>query len=343
MELRGQDKETVMPRSLNYNPPNSRDSSSRIPSAPARRDHRHTDSVLPRTLDLEKESLYHDHHQQQQQQLNPQHPACKLARDLDQSPDPAQATAPVGTTNGTNTAPTPSRSNSRSPPPTSASSASVRYRECLKNHAASMGGHVLDGCGEFMPGGEEGTPETFKCAACECHRNFHRREIDGAPQCVANSTLYKNINGKINIRPPPQQLFTSRASPQSASLHPHHRYHHGTLRAYTAPIAPVMMSFGGGDGGGTAAESSSEDLNLYQSNLQGQSSVQPLMSRRRFRTRFSEEQKATMMEFAEKLGWRIQKQDEQEVQQFCSHVGVKRKVFKVWMHNNKQVMKKKQM
>ena len=50
-----------------------------------------------------------------------------------------------------------------------------------------------------------------------------------------------------------------------------------------------------------------------------------------------------MMEFADKLGWRIQKQDEQEVQQFCAQVGVKRQVFKVWMHNNKQAMKKKQM
>ncbi|KAE8720653.1 hypothetical protein F3Y22_tig00018715pilonHSYRG00003 [Hibiscus syriacus] len=26
----------------------------------------------------------------------------------------------------------------------------VSYRECLKNHAASLGGHALDGCGEFM-------------------------------------------------------------------------------------------------------------------------------------------------------------------------------------------------
>ncbi|KAK8481301.1 hypothetical protein V6N12_020156 [Hibiscus sabdariffa] len=50
-----------------------------------------------------------------------------------------------------------------------------------------------------------------------------------------------------------------------------------------------------------------------------------------------------MVEFAEKLGWRIQKQDEQELQQFCAQVGVKRQVFKVWMHNNKQAMKKKQM
>ncbi|KAL3654042.1 Zinc-finger homeodomain protein [Castilleja foliolosa] len=27
----------------------------------------------------------------------------------------------------------------------------VTYRECLKNHATSLGGHAVDGCGEFMP------------------------------------------------------------------------------------------------------------------------------------------------------------------------------------------------
>ncbi|GLT54884.1 hypothetical protein SLA2020_280450 [Shorea laevis] len=27
----------------------------------------------------------------------------------------------------------------------------VIYKECLKNHAASLGSHALDGCGEFMP------------------------------------------------------------------------------------------------------------------------------------------------------------------------------------------------
>uniref|UniRef100_A0A0C9RMH1 TSA: Wollemia nobilis Ref_Wollemi_Transcript_10920_1432 transcribed RNA sequence n=1 Tax=Wollemia nobilis TaxID=56998 RepID=A0A0C9RMH1_9CONI len=32
----------------------------------------------------------------------------------------------------------------------------VRYRECMKNHAANLGGHVTDGCGEFMPSGEKG-------------------------------------------------------------------------------------------------------------------------------------------------------------------------------------------
>uniref|UniRef100_A0A368UJC4 ZF-HD dimerization-type domain-containing protein n=1 Tax=Glycine max TaxID=3847 RepID=A0A368UJC4_SOYBN len=60
------------------------------------------------------------------------------------------------------------------PPP----SMVVSYKECLKNHAASIGGHALDGCGEFMPSSSTvpSDPRSLKCAACGCHRNFHRRE-----------------------------------------------------------------------------------------------------------------------------------------------------------------------
>ncbi|KAK4347784.1 hypothetical protein RND71_034123 [Anisodus tanguticus] len=54
----------------------------------------------------------------------------------------------------------------------------VRYKECQKNHAASVGGYAVDGCREFMPSGEEGTNNAFICAACGCHRNFHRREVE---------------------------------------------------------------------------------------------------------------------------------------------------------------------
>nr|GMC67316.1 zinc-finger homeodomain protein 9-like [Ipomoea batatas] len=54
----------------------------------------------------------------------------------------------------------------------------VHYRECLKNHAAALGGHAVDGCGEFMasPTANPADPTSLKCAACGCHRNFHRRE-----------------------------------------------------------------------------------------------------------------------------------------------------------------------
>ncbi|RYR38596.1 hypothetical protein Ahy_A09g043662 [Arachis hypogaea] len=53
----------------------------------------------------------------------------------------------------------------------------IRYKECLKNHAASLGGNATDGCGEFMPCGQQGTIEALICSACNCHRNFHRKEI----------------------------------------------------------------------------------------------------------------------------------------------------------------------
>ncbi|KAI3673413.1 hypothetical protein L6452_39532 [Arctium lappa] len=52
-----------------------------------------------------------------------------------------------------------------------------RYGECQKNHAANIGGYAVDGCREFMAAGEEGTTGELTCAACGCHRNFHRREV----------------------------------------------------------------------------------------------------------------------------------------------------------------------
>lgn len=64
-------------------------------------------------------------------------------------------------------------------------------------------------------------------------------------------------------------------------------------------------------------------------------------SKKRFRTKFTQEQKDRMLSFAERLGWRIQKQDEAQVQQFCAETNVKRHVLKVWMHNNKHTLGKK--
>ncbi|XP_051140630.1 zinc-finger homeodomain protein 1-like [Andrographis paniculata] len=61
----------------------------------------------------------------------------------------------------------------------------------------------------------------------------------------------------------------------------------------------------------------------------------PAGKRKRFRTKFTQEQKEKMLEFAERSGWKIQKLGESEVKRFCEEIGVKRKVLKVWMHNNK--------
>ena len=67
----------------------------------------------------------------------------------------------------------------------------------------------------------------------------------------------------------------------------------------------------------------------------------PAILKKRFRTKFTQQQKDRMLDFAEKVGWTIQKHDEQVVQQFCPDIGVKRRVLKVWMHNNKNTLGKK--
>ncbi|XP_044510007.1 zinc-finger homeodomain protein 5-like [Mangifera indica] len=211
---------------------------------------------------------------------------------------------------------------------------SVRYRECLKNHAASVGGSIFDGCGEFMPSGEEGTLEALKCVACDCHRNFHRKEVDGETQFSGNCSRRTIMLNPLQLPPP---------LPSPSMLHPQ-KY---SIGMHTSPpsviVAPMNVAYGGLSGG---TESSSEDLHVFQSNAH--EGVQPpppppfVLSKKRHRTKFTQEQKDKMLEFAEKVGWRFQRQDDEEVQKFCAEVGVKRQVFKVWMHNNKNNVKKQQ-
>lgn len=311
MEVRDQEKEIGMPGSLGYNQP------SREPSKVLRtRDEAGLDDTNIIFNNHQSQAL--DHHQFNLQQQQLRH---KQVRDQNPDPDPA---------------PSASRSSSNTSP--------IKYRECLKNHAAGMGGHVVDGCGEFMPGGEEGTAQALKCAACDCHRNFHRKEIEGESQYNSNPYIYSlhsNPNKNSSSRRTTNTVLPPPPHP-SPFLNHHHKYNHGLLPSanhLAGSAQPMMMAFGG-----TAAESSSEDLNMFQSNagIPGVHQSSLPTSKKRFRTKFSKEQKGKMMGFAEKLDWKIQKQDEQEVEQFCSAVGIKRQVFKVWMHNNKQAMKKKQ-
>lgn len=62
----------------------------------------------------------------------------------------------------------------------------VRYGECQRNYAANVGGYAVDGCREFMAvnEAEEGT---LTCAACGCHRNFHRRVVEADQEAAAVS------------------------------------------------------------------------------------------------------------------------------------------------------------
>eukprot|EP01018_Ginkgo_biloba_P008225 Gb_30985 [translate_table: standard] len=215
-------------------------------------------------------------------------------------------TAPPGTGNGTASDEISRPSEQQQQP----LKKTVRYRECLKNHAASIGGHAIDGCGEFMPSGEDGTLEALKCAACGCHRNFHRREVDGEPPCYY---CYKDSRKR--------GLPLPLALPSSPGVIPR-------------PPSQMIMAFGSGPND----NDQEHDIGIH--GLQGVPMGMPMM-KKRFRTKFTQEQKDKMCSFAEKLGWRIQKHDEAAVHQFCSELGVKRHVLKVWMHNNKHTLGKK--
>ncbi|TMW82401.1 hypothetical protein EJD97_006026 [Solanum chilense] len=162
-----------------------------------------------------------------------------------------------------------------------------KYKECLKNHAAGIGGHAIDGCGEFMPSGD-----IFKCAVCNCHRNFHRKDI----------------------------------------VHHHHpcRYFPHIMPRRRSLVLPSTSG-----GGGFREDQELLEMCNPNKNIKG------TLLKKRFRTKFSQEHKDKMLRLAEKLGWKLQRHDEGVVQQLCNEIGIKRHVFKVWLHNNKHTLGKK--
>ncbi|PIN17161.1 hypothetical protein CDL12_10183 [Handroanthus impetiginosus] len=194
------------------------------------------------------------------------------------------------------------------PPP----AAVVVYKECMRNHAATLGGHAVDGCGEYMPSPTTAPtdPTSLKCAACGCHRNFHRREPD-FPTAITppfldfrHPVVPKRSSSSPSPPPPPPAPFP---------YAPH------TLLALSSAVA--------------AEEHHQEPATP---------TVENPLGRKRFRTKFSQEQKDKMLCFSEKIGWKIQRSNEADVAEFCHEIGVSKGVLKVWMHNNKNTFCKKE-
>ncbi|XP_077250036.1 zinc-finger homeodomain protein 9-like [Tasmannia lanceolata] len=182
--------------------------------------------------------------------------------------------------------------------------ARTHYKECLKNHAATLGGHALDGCCEFMlsPLSSPSDPTSLKCAACGCHRNFHRRTDD-------DNTDEENEN-PTEIKYPPKIPISTPLSPLASSYF------------NSAPQMLLALSTGVSAGGENPATPSPA-------------------TRKRFRTKFSREQKEKMYLFSEKLGWKMQRENETVVEEFCNEIGIGKGVLKVWMHNNKNTFVKR--
>ncbi|KAI3972996.1 hypothetical protein MKX01_019654 [Papaver californicum] len=257
----------------------------------------------------------------------------------------------------------------------------VKYKECMKNHAASIGGHANDGCGEFMQeaaahqdNNNNNAARLLRCAACGCHRNFHRKEIHGSgfvDHLQQQQQPLLNYNGGTNPR---------YEKTKNKSQHHHHHQSRGgfnSLSSFSLPQvhnnnqqflvqhrssknnSPINNNIIRDGLFGDTANTTTMDYNNNEDRRSETPEERGGMMRnggsssnnnhnnnnssnKRFRTKFSQEQKEKMLDFADKIGWRIQKQDDAALNQFCLDIGVKRQVLKVWMHNNKITLRKPQ-
>lgn len=211
-------------------------------------------------------------------------------------------------------------------------SSGVRYRECLKNHAVSIGGHAVDGCGEFLPAGEEGSLDALRCAACSCHRNFHRKEVEGGGEPFAAAVAAAAASAGFH------SPFSPYYRTPAGYLHHHQQHQYAAAHQHHRPVPLALPST---SGGGHSREELDDVSNPLGFGFGGAAVPSSSSGKKRFRTKFTQEQKEKMLAFAEAVGWRIQKHDEAAVQQFCNEASVKRHVLKVWMHNNKHTLGKK--
>ncbi|KAL4271310.1 hypothetical protein GQ457_13G021180 [Hibiscus cannabinus] len=186
----------------------------------------------------------------------------------------------------------------------------------LQKMGDGLGGHALDGCGEFMPSpsATPTDPASLKCAACGCHRNFHRRYPYDDPASIRR------------LPPPPNASSSPSHTPPSPVPHSYYTSAPHMLLALT-----IAYSSGPVDEYQHHPNSSHPWVPRINNNDDNPS------GRKRARTKFSKEQKEKMHAFAERLGWRMQKSEERSIQEFCYEVGVDRRIFKVWMHNNKMM------
>ncbi|KAG6491293.1 zinc-finger homeodomain protein 9-like [Zingiber officinale] len=218
------------------------------------------------------------------------------------------------------------------PPP---AAAEFMYRECLKNHAASLGGHALDGCGEFMlsPNADPADPSSLRCAACGCHRNFHRRLPGPHRRDGAEDDRDGTEDDEEEEEDDDEDDDGDEVEGEGKIPPPHHRGSRSPPPPLFHSAPHMLLALSAGlHGGPSPIPLPARPVAVPSASLAAAAAAQP---RKRFRSKFSPEQKGRMQELSQRLGWRMQKRDEGLVEEWCREIGVDKGVFKVWMHNNK--------
>ncbi|XP_060169229.1 zinc-finger homeodomain protein 9-like [Lycium barbarum] len=195
----------------------------------------------------------------------------------------------------------------------------VKYFECMHNYAAGSAGHVLDGCGAFCPASPPGTPKFLICAACNCHRNFHRKmevevEVEEEPPLLSICPPSYGTTIVIDHVPPtPASPAPPRSRPREVRLDKY---------KVVARAPTTAAEMGGGE-----IEAGEQSSRLMKRKYESSSSV---------RMRLNHEQKQKVRAFAENImGWRWTKYNNQ-VEPFCDEIGITPNFLKNWIDNNRR-------
>lgn len=195
------------------------------------------------------------------------------------------------------------------------------YGKCNKNHALGSGSVVLDGCGEFMPSFTSSTshPTNMICDACGCHRSYHRTDSNHSSPHMHDVSQFPPHNHQLHH--PRTSLYLGLVANTSGSPSPPpvSTSYYPQAPHMSLPYNPCLQPY---------------PTNNNPSNFTTASGSNHV-GKKRFRTKFSKEQKAKMQEFARSIGWKMQKKDEHLILEFCNEIVVTKKVFKVWMQNHR--------
>ncbi|KAF7842775.1 zinc-finger homeodomain protein 4 [Senna tora] len=199
----------------------------------------------------------------------------------------------------------------------------VFYKECRRNHAAALGRVAFDGCHGFVkPAAGVATVDAMLCLACGCHRNFHHKDTVYHPILTATTTPTPHHHHH-------QPEFPAAAGAGGPSSGRTTRVvqlidRRETMTTMHAPPPPPPPPPAGNNNNNTAAGV-----------VAGAEEMPPPPDGRRRRTMFTAEQRNRMVRFAERLGWKPQRGDKEEIHHFCMDMGISRRMFLVWLSNNR--------
>ncbi|XP_043710222.1 zinc-finger homeodomain protein 11-like [Telopea speciosissima] len=135
------------------------------------------------------------------------------------------------------------------------------------------------------------------CGACDCHKNFHRKIVVVDSGC-GDDRKEESRSHTVKVKTEEVEVSDNNKEEEEKQLQ------------------ELMVA---------------EQLRQQQEHQV----VVQMSKGRRPRTKFTYEQKCWMFAFATSLGWTMQRNRWDEINQFCQKIGVSRHVFKVWIHNHK--------